>query len=444
MAPKRPASAFLSFSNSRRAEAKRTHKSASNAEISRILAKMWSEAPADVKKHYIDSEASARAEYKKNVAVWRIEEEKKKSNGFTLPPEAYEEERKMKAKEKNTGEINKGDTKESGCNYGADDSISQDAEGDVESNADETESTRDEIAGHESNVNTQSRPSSVEHEDEAKASASAAFPERGALREGLSLESRMDDLARAIRTRAEYGVPQSHTLHLQNLLSHLSSSAASAQHLDTAPGLVHRLHGSSFSLGEYFHTVPGNGSLKKDATNHLRKTLLPWTLEDSIAHRTLLQQGLLGRQSMQVDELGSLSRASLNGLSPESLGETPHSLRLLYEQALAQASVNQLSAYERALLLQEELRRPQSVRSGLHPSYQPVRSLSNQLPPSRLELQMLELGQFAPRSNHSLIEHVLRQQLLQRASAHTDEVSHQRRVELMRSNPASGSQPPSI
>mmetsp|Transcript_11598 Transcript_11598/g.20837 ORF Transcript_11598/g.20837 Transcript_11598/m.20837 type:complete len:509 (-) Transcript_11598:228-1754(-) len=77
-APKRPASAFLSFSNSRRAAVKQENKEASNAEISKILSQMWKDAPEDIKKEYKDKEASAREEYKKRMAEWRVENEKAK------------------------------------------------------------------------------------------------------------------------------------------------------------------------------------------------------------------------------------------------------------------------------------------------------------------------------------------------------------------------------
>ena len=40
-APKRPMSAFLSFSNSKRAQVKSRHPDIGNAEVSRILAQMW-------------------------------------------------------------------------------------------------------------------------------------------------------------------------------------------------------------------------------------------------------------------------------------------------------------------------------------------------------------------------------------------------------------------
>jgi hypothetical protein len=70
-APKRPASAFLAYSNSRRAAAKKVHKEASNADISRILSKMWKEAPEEVRKKYCEDEAQERGRYKLRIADWR-------------------------------------------------------------------------------------------------------------------------------------------------------------------------------------------------------------------------------------------------------------------------------------------------------------------------------------------------------------------------------------
>merc|ERR1712130_1083113 len=47
-APKRPMSAFLAFSNCRRAGIKRKNPGATNADLSRILSKMWKEAPEEM------------------------------------------------------------------------------------------------------------------------------------------------------------------------------------------------------------------------------------------------------------------------------------------------------------------------------------------------------------------------------------------------------------
>jgi len=43
LAPKRPMSAFLAYSNSRRAGLKRDHPKSTNADLSRMLSKTWKE-----------------------------------------------------------------------------------------------------------------------------------------------------------------------------------------------------------------------------------------------------------------------------------------------------------------------------------------------------------------------------------------------------------------
>ena len=70
-APKRPMSAFLSFSNSKRAQVKEEHPNIGNAEVSRILAQMWKDAPDDERKVHIDKEYRLRQQYKTAIAAWR-------------------------------------------------------------------------------------------------------------------------------------------------------------------------------------------------------------------------------------------------------------------------------------------------------------------------------------------------------------------------------------
>lgn len=74
-APKRPMSAFLSFSNSKRADVKSEHQGAKNAEISRILAQMWKEADPDEKKKFIDEEFALRQRYKIAMSEWKRQSE---------------------------------------------------------------------------------------------------------------------------------------------------------------------------------------------------------------------------------------------------------------------------------------------------------------------------------------------------------------------------------
>eukprot|EP00521_Asterionellopsis_glacialis_P007590 CAMPEP_0195291578 /NCGR_PEP_ID=MMETSP0707-20130614/7875_1 /TAXON_ID=33640 /ORGANISM="Asterionellopsis glacialis, Strain CCMP134" /LENGTH=404 /DNA_ID=CAMNT_0040351911 /DNA_START=31 /DNA_END=1245 /DNA_ORIENTATION=+ len=70
-APKRPMSSFLSFSNSKRASTKQQHPEKSNAEISRMLAEMWRDAPQEERQVHIDKEAGLREEYKIAMAAWK-------------------------------------------------------------------------------------------------------------------------------------------------------------------------------------------------------------------------------------------------------------------------------------------------------------------------------------------------------------------------------------
>lgn len=77
-APKRPMSAFLAYSNSKRAGLKRKDPSLSNADVSRILSKAWRAAPEDERKRYIDQEFKLRQAYKVAIEAWRVQSEKKK------------------------------------------------------------------------------------------------------------------------------------------------------------------------------------------------------------------------------------------------------------------------------------------------------------------------------------------------------------------------------
>ena len=88
-APKRPMSAFLSYSNSKRSEVKKLHQGKTNAEVSRILASMWKEAKDEDKKSFIDHEFKLRQEYKTAIAEWRANAEQRK--------EAQREEREQMA-----------------------------------------------------------------------------------------------------------------------------------------------------------------------------------------------------------------------------------------------------------------------------------------------------------------------------------------------------------
>jgi len=74
-APKRPMSAFLFFSNAKRAYVKNEYKDAKNAEVSRILAQIWKDADAEVKKPFIDEEFGLRQLYKIAMTEWKRQAE---------------------------------------------------------------------------------------------------------------------------------------------------------------------------------------------------------------------------------------------------------------------------------------------------------------------------------------------------------------------------------
>jgi hypothetical protein len=70
-APKRPMSAYLAFSNSRRAMVKKENPEMGNGELSRLLATMWKEAPENIRKKYIDRELTERQAYNTVMATWK-------------------------------------------------------------------------------------------------------------------------------------------------------------------------------------------------------------------------------------------------------------------------------------------------------------------------------------------------------------------------------------
>lgn len=71
IAPRRPVSAFLSYSNEKRAEVKLAHPLLGTNEFSAILTKMWKEAPAEERQAYLDRNAARSLAYKEKVAEWK-------------------------------------------------------------------------------------------------------------------------------------------------------------------------------------------------------------------------------------------------------------------------------------------------------------------------------------------------------------------------------------
>jgi HMG (high mobility group) box len=78
-APKRPMSAFLSFSNKRRMHVMRSNPNLTQGEISALLSKMWNEAPAEVRDTHMNQELEAREIYKRDIAAWREKDKEEKS-----------------------------------------------------------------------------------------------------------------------------------------------------------------------------------------------------------------------------------------------------------------------------------------------------------------------------------------------------------------------------
>ncbi|KAL7581394.1 hypothetical protein ACA910_021984 [Epithemia clementina (nom. ined.)] len=77
-APKRPMSAFLAFSNKRRKSLKRQYPCASNADLSKMLAKTWREAPDVIREKYINEAAALSEQYKADISQWRKGKKKRK------------------------------------------------------------------------------------------------------------------------------------------------------------------------------------------------------------------------------------------------------------------------------------------------------------------------------------------------------------------------------
>ncbi|KAG7339141.1 high mobility group box domain containing protein [Nitzschia inconspicua] len=86
--PKRPMCAFLAYSNRKRMEMKEKHKNTKTAEVCRILAQMWKDAPSEEKKEFINEEYRLRQEYKVAMAAWK----ERTSKEIAIQKEARENE----------------------------------------------------------------------------------------------------------------------------------------------------------------------------------------------------------------------------------------------------------------------------------------------------------------------------------------------------------------
>ena len=72
-APKRPMSAFLKYSQSRRKNVKEENPDMSNTDVSRLLGEMWRNASDEEKKPYRDEEEIERADYNARIKKWKTE-----------------------------------------------------------------------------------------------------------------------------------------------------------------------------------------------------------------------------------------------------------------------------------------------------------------------------------------------------------------------------------
>eukprot|EP00549_Striatella_unipunctata_P019326 CAMPEP_0118710666 /NCGR_PEP_ID=MMETSP0800-20121206/23539_1 /TAXON_ID=210618 ORGANISM="Striatella unipunctata, Strain CCMP2910" /NCGR_SAMPLE_ID=MMETSP0800 /ASSEMBLY_ACC=CAM_ASM_000638 /LENGTH=357 /DNA_ID=CAMNT_0006614935 /DNA_START=44 /DNA_END=1117 /DNA_ORIENTATION=- len=77
-APKRPMSAFLLYSNAKRASIRKEHPKMNNIDVSRELAKLWKDEPESERRIHIEKEIGLRQVYRAAMANWKQENEQKK------------------------------------------------------------------------------------------------------------------------------------------------------------------------------------------------------------------------------------------------------------------------------------------------------------------------------------------------------------------------------
>lgn len=76
-APKRPMSAFLYFSQTKRSEIKTDNPDMKNTEVSRILGELWRNLSDEERAPHVERERQQREKYKIAIAAWREENEAK-------------------------------------------------------------------------------------------------------------------------------------------------------------------------------------------------------------------------------------------------------------------------------------------------------------------------------------------------------------------------------
>lgn len=89
LAPKRPMSAFLKFSKTRRKIVKEENPHICNTDVSRLLGEMWRNADPSERHPYIEEEARERIIYKAKIAKFRSEQAKREAFRTKINPEDY-------------------------------------------------------------------------------------------------------------------------------------------------------------------------------------------------------------------------------------------------------------------------------------------------------------------------------------------------------------------
>ncbi len=87
-APKRPMSAFLKFSKTRRKQVKEANPDVSNTDVSRLLGEIWRNASDAEKAPYVEAEVVERKKYKEVMKKWREEKAQMEAAARTSREEA--------------------------------------------------------------------------------------------------------------------------------------------------------------------------------------------------------------------------------------------------------------------------------------------------------------------------------------------------------------------
>lgn len=105
-APKKPTPAYFCFANERRQAVKNEDTSATNAEVSKKLSRMWKEADPATRQLYVDKETREKEEYAKAIEEWKRlhkkeswwEYEEESRGGSEKKPSTQKEEKANKRK----------------------------------------------------------------------------------------------------------------------------------------------------------------------------------------------------------------------------------------------------------------------------------------------------------------------------------------------------------